>query len=427
MCNLPEAYVKQILDRVEQLEKENNELRSRLAAYQNPHTPPSQNRFPQKPEAHSHKKPGQKKGHEGMTRAQPEPDKTIPLTAKSCPHCGSMLGKPLGTQRRLIEDLPKVHQRIVTEFLVNFYHCDNCDHDVVPTHPDLPKEGKFGNNAIAQVTLMKFQDRLPYRKLRAVLMRNHALAITAGSLVNIVNRSATALRSNYLQILVAVRNSAYLYADETSMKVNGIRYWIWIFVTEKDVLCIVAASRGSKALKTLKGFKGKLVCDGWKPYTAFAQIIQRCWAHLLREADSLPDLPEAKKLSDELHAIFAECKEFMENKPSEESRNQMHEAMTVRMGWLIGLNYETNDVKKFVSKINNGFDRWFTFILHPEIEPTNNIAERALREHVVIRKIIGTLRNRKGVFMHETIMTVLQTWEKQGLNPQEKLLECLRS
>lgn len=426
-CTLLFEEIKGLKKQNEQQEERIKQLEKLLTFYQNPHTPPSQNRFPKKLESHNHHKPGQKKGHEGVTRKEPEPDKTIELTANVCPHCGSKLGEPSGTQRRLIEDIPKVQQRIVTEFLVNFYHCDNCNQDIVPTHPDLPKEGKFGNNTITQAALMKFDDRLPYRKIMAVMMRNYALAITAGSLVEMVNRSATALRPNYMQILVAVRNSAYIYADETSIKVNGVRFWIWIFVTENDVLCIVAASRGSKVLKALKGFKGKLVCDGWKPYTTFAEIIQRCWAHLLREADSLPDLSEAKKLANEIHSIFNDCKEFMENNPSEDARKSMHEAMGARMKWLVQLNYESEAVKKFASKISNGFEYWFTFILHPEIEPTNNIAERALREHVVIRKIIGTLRNKKGVFMHETIMTCLQSWEKQGLNSQERLLQCLRS
>ncbi|VVB68943.1 Encapsulating protein for peroxidase [uncultured archaeon] len=59
---------------------------------------------------------------------------------------------------------------------------------------------------------------------------------------------------------------------------------------------------------------------------------------------------------------------------------------------------------------------WFTSIVHPGVEPTNNRAERALREHVVLRKIVGTLRNGKDALIHESTMTVLATWEQEGLN-----------
>jgi hypothetical protein len=83
--------------------------------------------------------------------------------------------------------------------------------------------------------------------------------------------------------------------------------------------------------------------------------------------------------------------------------------------------YKTKDVRRFAGKIQNGIDHWFTFLTKPGVEPTNNRAEQALREHVIQRKIIGTIRNQKGTFIHETITTVLATWKQQGLNPSKIL------
>jgi hypothetical protein len=48
--------------------------------------------------------------------------------------------------------------------------------------------------------------------------------------------------------------------------------------------------------------------------------------------------------------------------------------------------YVSDKVTKLIGKISNGFDYWFTFVIHPGVEPTNNRAERALREHVILRK-----------------------------------------
>jgi hypothetical protein len=77
--------------------------------------------------------------------------------------------------------------------------------------------------------------------------------------------------------------------------------------------------------------------------------------------------------------------------------------------------YGSEKVEKLIGKIENGVEYWFMFVIHQGVEPTNNRAERALREHVVQRKIIGTLRNGKGTSIHERIMTVLATWAQQGL------------
>ena len=87
--------------------------------------------------------------------------------------------------------------------------------------------------------------------------------------------------------------------------------------------------------------------------------------------------------------------------------------------------WESDKARKFVKKIRNGARYWFTFVTTPGVEPTNNRAERALREHVVKRKIIGTFRNQNGTSIYETTTTMLATWKQRELNPSEMLGESL--
>jgi transposase len=89
--------------------------------------------------------------------------------------------------------------------------------------------------------------------------------------------------------------------------------------------------------------------------------------------------------------------------------------------------YFSEKVRKFIGKISNGFEYWFTFIINPGVEPTNNRAERALRPQVVLRKILGTLRNDKGTSIHERIMTTLATWGQKGLDSLQMLTTMLDS
>jgi len=65
----------------------------------------------------------------------------------------------------------------------------------------------------------------------------------------------------------------------------------------------------------------------------------------------------------------------------------------------------THPVATLLGKIKGGIDHWLTFIGEPAVSPTNNAAENALREPVVLRKIIGTLRNDRGMFVHETLLS----------------------
>ena len=79
-----------------------------------------------------------------------------------------------------------------------------------------------------------------------------------------------------------------------------------------------------------------------------------------------------------------------------------------------------------LGKIDGGIDHWLTFVGEPAVSPTNNTAENALREPVVLRKIIGTLRNDRGMFFHETVLSLLATWSQQGRNPYEELRRVAR-
>ena len=84
------------------------------------------------------------------------------------------------------------------------------------------------------------------------------------------------------------------------------------------------------------------------------------------------------------------------------------------------------ELRKFANKIENGLEHWFTCLLYPEIEPTNNKAKRAIREIVIQRKI-SKLRTEKGTMVMGIIMSVLATWRLRGLNTYSLLRQTLSS
>jgi len=52
--------------------------------------------------------------------------------------------------------------------------------------------------------------------------------------------------------------------------------------------------------------------------------------------------------------------------------------------------YANEEVTDLIEKIRNGLGYWLTFVTEPDVESTNNHAESALREQVVLRKIFRT-------------------------------------
>jgi transposase len=432
--------IKQPQERIKQLELENEllkgkicELEARLAQYENAHTPPSLRHGRNRKKDQDKKnngKPGQKIGHKGVTRPYAVPDRQVEVTIDRCPDCGADLGAPFRIDSKIIEEIPEPQPIMVTEFKIAHYRCPRCRKEVAAKDPGCPHEGKFGNNVIAQVTLLKYGDRITHRKIHDAMMRLFGLKISPATILDLTRRAADAVQSEYEAILNKIRGAPILYVDETSIHVQGERHWIWTFSTPSESFFVVRKSRGMKVLTEVltRRFKGIIVCDGWKPYVRFTNRIQRCWAHLLRESKEIAEkFEEAIPLHNALKELYEILTEALENDPPPKVRKRLWQLAREALRHWIMKEYSVEKVRKFIGKINNGFDYWFTFIINPGVEPTNNRAERALRPHVVLRKILGTLRNDKGTSIHERIMTTLATWGQRGLNCLQMLSEKLAS
>jgi transposase len=329
---------------------------------------------------------------------------------------------------RIVEEISNPAPRQVIDYLEYGWECTECGAHTTARHPDCPPWGRLGKNVLVQATLMKFEERLPLVKASEALERTYGLSVTPATVLDITRRVAWWLRPEYTRILRRIRSAPVVYMDETGARVDGRRHWIWVFTTLTDTLIVIRRSSGKRVLREVlgKGFKGVIVCDGWSSYPGFTDLIQRCWAHLLREARYLAEhLEEARPLSEALHGIYRRVNIPPEDRPPpEEAARLAEEARRTMEGWA-RKPYEAEEVRRFASKVLNGIDHWFTFLTVPGVEPTNNRAERALREHVVRRKIMGCFRNGKGTGIYETVMTVLATWKLQGCDLSQILSETL--
>jgi transposase len=207
---------------IELLKAKIRELEARLAQYENAHTPPSLRRGRNRKKYNGDKgKPGQKIGHKGVTRPYAAPDSQVEVTADRCPECGSELGAPFRIDSKIIEEIPEPQPVIITEYKIAHYRCPFCRKEVVANDAGCPHEGKFGNNTIAQATLLKYEDRLPHRKIQDAMKRLFGLKISPATIFDLTRRAADAVQSEYDAILNTIRGAPILYVDETSIRVQG--------------------------------------------------------------------------------------------------------------------------------------------------------------------------------------------------------------
>lgn len=411
------ALVKQQAERIDALEKqvlvlceENKQLKARLHAYENAHTPPSKSkkkREPKKPNG----KIGAKQGHKKWDRKHAEPTETIEYSEDECPHCKLALGQPTKTTRKITEDLPEPQPPTVTEHLINHYHCEHCGKDIVARN-NVPKTC-FGTNTQIQTVLLRYKDRLPLRKVIQALERQ-GLNMSDVNVHKISGRIGKQLEPEYNKQIEILRASDAVHADETQLKISGVNHWLWTFTNENVTVYVVRRSRGQTIPIEILGkdFQGILVCDGWQGYKQFNKL-QRCWAHIIRESKELLQYKEYSCHHNNLKNIFRKLKKLRAKPPNLKKRLQHKQELEQQLEWLCDALDGNKKYKPFAVKLRNAIPNLFTCLIHLFVDTTNNRAERALRELIVIRKIIGGLRSNKGARALETITSVLTTWEQQ--------------
>jgi len=415
-----------------QLEIENGKLKRQLALYQSIKAPVlRRKRRALKPPVSKKRFPGRPKGYPGVTRPTPTPDLVVAPRWEECEVCGAPLPPPEEVDHYMREDASNPTPKTVIDFLRFGGRCICCSAYNVAIHPDCPPIGRFGKNTYVQTTLHKFEDRLPLSKIGAAFERS-GLEISSPTVLELLWRTSNWLRPEYGRVLEEIRASPVVYTDQTGIKVDGANFWIWDFVSDSGTLFTIASSKSQRVLEDVLGkrWDGTLVCDGLRSHHSFAREsgakIQRCWSHLLNEAgEPAEKYKEARALNMGLHRLFDRLKKALEKEPPPEERTRLARNAMRAMKYWMNKPYKKNRVRKFVGKIKRGYPYWFTFVTTPGVEPTNNRAERALKELVIQRKIIGTLRNEKGICIYETLPTLLETWKQQGLNLQEVLSASL--
>jgi len=228
-----------------------------------------------------------------------------------------------------------------------------------------------------------------------------------------------------------------LNVDETGHKECGKNLWTWCFRAPAYTLFKIDRSRGSKVLAEALGreFNGVLGCDYFSAYRKYmgdlsaaysaeaaasaakAGQVQFCLAHLVRDVKFLTTLDGATckygaRLLGRLRRLFRVIHRRERMRPErfqralERERREIVRAAT-HPPW-------TAPARNMAERFRRHADAYFRFITTPGVDPTNNLAEQALRFVVIQRRITQGTRGPTGRAWCERIWTAAATCRQQG-------------
>jgi hypothetical protein len=328
----------------------------------------------------------------------------------------------------------------VTEYRLAVYR-DADGQLYIPDSPEV-KGPIFGPRLLATIGWLKSMGHCSYSTIEAWMEDVLQVPVSRGYLAKLCTGLISAsLADAYDELTEAIPRQAQLGSDETSIKDNGKRHWIWCITAATFSVFHIAASRSRDVLENLVGpeFYGYLNFDYFSANCSFAWNFwikaQYCWAHLIRDIRFLEKHPDKKtkawaaQLLDRSRRMFSAW-----HRRDEMTAEGFHRSMLTHRDRFLDLvrnppstKEATNLAARFATVEYTDEDSaetglydlsqdYFRFMFAEGIEPTNNHSEQQIRHCVIDRRITQGTRGVAGQRYHERMWTAIATCKKQNRN-----------
>jgi transposase len=264
--------------------------------------------------------------------------------------------------------------------------------------------------------------RISDREIPQLLHDFAGLSISPGSVVGLQQTVSAALAPVYTDIQTTVQQQPHVNMDETGWKEAGKRRWLWVVVSTIATLFHVAVSRGGKVVTTLLGdeFAGLVSSDRLKSYRVLPpNRRQICWGHLLRtllafyERDGPLGIWAADMLG-QITILFALWHRFRDGQIDRTILAASMQPIQITMRAILERGRRRYDQAQGLSEeLLALWPALRLFVTAAGVEPTNNVAERALRPAVLWRKGCFGAQSAEGNTFVERILTVSATCRQQ--------------
>lgn len=401
----------ELLKIIDDLEKENKDLKSKLAMFDNENTPSSK-KYKSNSKQKSYSKtrfPGKPKGKHGAGIKMPEVTSIEDHKLECCPHCNSQNIQEIGFFTKKVLDIPKNMVRCVEHRFHN-YKCE-CSKNIISQKEKIPF-GHYGPNIKSASTILKSAG-LSFGAIANFWKEVGFKSISASGVLGFTNQASQKLKSVRGRILQGAKLSKVAHKDETGLRKDGKNGYTWGLFTQRHAIFEVATSRSMEVAEKIRGKHQISVTDAYAGYNK-DENRQLCWAHLLRKAKKTAgEYPETQDQVNRLFGIFRKIKIWIEDPPND----KRIDFVRFELDDVANILRSRRGGKHLRTYLENGGDNWITALKYTADVPlTNNHAERMIRKIVVLRKNMGCYRNDKGKDFIDITMSAIMTWKLRNLN-----------
>ena len=374
------------------------------------------------------KRPGAKPGHPGHGRKRfsaEEADEVIDLYGPDrCPDCGNETEEKEVEERWVIDQPPPKPRRIL--YRLHKKRCRGCRHCHAPRPSGILSGHLFGNQLLANTVGWHYLHGVPLGRLAA------QLKLSRGSLMEAFHRLAGLFEGVKPKLIEEYRQSPVKHADETGWRDRGHNGYAWLFATAQLSIFEFRDTRSAGVPREIFGqqpLPGVLVVDRYAGYNKVPCALQYCYEHLDRDVQDLekefPDSAEVREFVGVLSPLLGQAMS-LRGKPITDRQfyrraakieKQIKEAVVAPAQHL--------GIRSIQDIFQKNGKRLYHWAKSRDVPAENNLSERDLRPTVIARKVSFGSQSAKGAKTRGTLMTVLHTLKKRGVDAVARLKQAL--
>lgn len=440
------AFVKLLLGRIAQLEAEVADLKERLkvaerGSHRSPDPPladPTAASDGSAKSAGTKKKRGGQPGHAKHVRPlipAADCDEVHVLKPEACRRCGAKLaGSDPHPLRHQVFELPEIKLH-VAEYQLHRLACPCCGRQTCAALPAGVPTGQSGPRLIAFTALLMGLFRQSKRRVALFCETLLSHPISPGLVVRLQQQASDAVADACEELVQQVPQQHAVCADETPTRQEHHSAWIWTVVAKTFTVFRIRLTKAAHVIKDLLGedFSGVATSDRAKTYHWLWRH-QWCWAHLKRDFEKMSLRTGTGGL---VGSGLLDCTQRLfhhwhRSRDGTLTRRGFECLMTRLKGEVTSLLTKgsccaDHATAATCSELLTYFDNLWLFVYCPDVEPTNNAAERSLRHAVIWKQLSFGTQSDHGSRFVERLLTVVETCRQQKLNAFQFLARSLEA
>jgi hypothetical protein len=309
------------------------------------------------------------------------------------------------------------------EFWLERYYSPSLKKTYEAKLPGSLQNTEFGSQLKAFIAYLYYAGRVTENKIHRIL-EEIGIIISEGEISNILTKEKSNAYAIEKQAIfeTGVSNADYLNIDETGARHKGHSHYLHVVCNKLFSAFFIRQAKRNDTIKRFFGLNNEelidlpIISDDAGQYIDVSSHHALCWIHEIRHYKKMnPFLNHHKSILDtflnELWAFYDLLAQYKEN-PNKNGRMHILKRFDLMFSTVTG--FRTLDER--IAKTKKKKDELLLVLDYPSVPLHNNLAEIAVREGVIKRKISYGTRSELGRLAWENMLSIQDTCRKLGIS-----------